>query len=531
MITLSTSTPLKEAAAAMGRRSPVGSVLSSAEWEGVAPEIRERAFFMARVESEKILHAARRRIAQRINMERDRAEDGGRVMERSRFIVEMQALLDEMGYRPDPDHAGGLRDFSSHRRLRLVWDMNLAMAHGHAQWKGGQDEVALKTRPAQELIRVMPRREMRNWPKIWEVSGGKFYGKPGPDYPLAAGRMIALKTDPIWRAISRFETPWAPFDWGSGMGLRPVRRREALELGVVKPGDPPQKPLGTPFNEGARASVKGLPAASRRAIEEDLAGDVEMVGDEMRMIPPPSFDASGGTGGSNRGRKRGLDFDDVDHPVAAHEPVPLEMRVSVSRSRRYEAEEEAVRSALELAGTVHDDGVIPAVVAQVRLPLLLPKAGGVYRPSGGPERLPLLRINPNATDPKLAMLHELGHLLDNHGLHRASGQRLYASEGQPELKPLMRALVDSSAYRRLVERETATGEIYWTRPRELFARSYAQWIAAETGDADLEASILAVRRREREDVSLWKESQWTRMDFQGIKKEFRRLFTKKGWLK
>jgi hypothetical protein len=38
-------------------------------------------------------------------------------------------------------------------------------------------------------------------------AGGQIFG----------GRMIALKSDPIWTAISAFGTPYPPFDYNSGM--------------------------------------------------------------------------------------------------------------------------------------------------------------------------------------------------------------------------------------------------------------------------------------------------------------------------
>jgi hypothetical protein len=276
MIDFSTAQPLREAVEALGTKSPIGALLSSAEWELLPVELRERALFSAMVENERFLSEAQRRILQRIMLERDGLGDG-RVMERGRFIEELQDLLEEMGYQPDPDKTGSIQDLSSAGRLGLIWQMQIDQAQGHAKWKTGMDTDILDAVPAQELVRDFQRMERRDWPRIWTENGGKFHGTPGRDYPAAPGRMIALKTDPIWAAISRFGTPWPPFDWGSGMGLRNVRRKEAVQLGVIREGDQ-LKPLTTPFNAGLQASVAGLPDAALKRLQKTFGDRVVIEG-------------------------------------------------------------------------------------------------------------------------------------------------------------------------------------------------------------------------------------------------------------
>ena len=63
-----------------------------------------------------------------------------------------------------------------------------------------------------------------DWPKRWQKAGGKIF--PG-------GRMIALKDDPVWVKLSVFGNPFPPFDWGSGMGLEDIGRKEAIKLGLI----------------------------------------------------------------------------------------------------------------------------------------------------------------------------------------------------------------------------------------------------------------------------------------------------------
>lgn len=284
MIDFTTPIPLEDAVRSLGAKTPLGTALRSAELERLPVDIRDRSFFSATVECERILAEMQRRILQRVRLERSKLADGseGVTMDRARFIAEMQEELDRAGYRPDPAKAGTLQDLSSAGRLGLIWDMNLAQAQGYAKWQTDQDKDLLKAVPAQELIRVEARHERRDWPTIWAAHGGEFYGGPGsnPDYPDAPGRMIALKTSDIWTKISRFGTPWSPYDWGSGMGERNVRRREALELGVIKREDKAQTPLKTPFNTGLKASVKGLPAASVQRIRATFGDAVKITPDE-----------------------------------------------------------------------------------------------------------------------------------------------------------------------------------------------------------------------------------------------------------
>lgn len=288
MIDFSTAEPLLEAVRSLGTKSPIGALLSSAEWAALPVELRDRAFFSAMVESERFLSEAQRRILQRLTLERD-ALDGGRVMERGRFIEELQELLEEMGYQPDPDKAGSLQDLSSAGRLGLIWQMQLDQAHGHARWKTGMDEDILEAAPAEELVRDFRREERRDWPRIWAENGGKFYGMPGRDYPLAPGRMIALKTDKIWTAISEFGTPWPPFRWGSGMGKRSVRRKEALTLTtptgerLLRESDR-QKPLVIPFNAGLKASIAGLPDQSIKRIKKAFGDRVSVADGFIQWI-------------------------------------------------------------------------------------------------------------------------------------------------------------------------------------------------------------------------------------------------------
>ena len=99
---------------------------------------------------------------------------------------------------------------------------------------------------AQELVRVEARDEERDWAGIWHAHGGAFYD----------GRMVALKGDPVWVAISRFGLPYPPFDYNSGMGVEDVAHDEAVALGLIAEDYlPPETSPLEDFNKGLEADM------------------------------------------------------------------------------------------------------------------------------------------------------------------------------------------------------------------------------------------------------------------------------------
>jgi hypothetical protein len=520
MIGFTTGVPLDEAVESISRRTPMGTVLSSAEWDLVPAEIRLRSFWAARLECEKLAAEMHRRLAQRIALERSKLADGkeGVTMDRRRFIDEMRQEFKKAGYRPEAGKEGTLQDFTSERRLGLIWDMNLAQAEGYAQWKTAMDPDILRATPAWEFKRLESRMERRNWPAIWRANGGRFY--PGPsEYP--EGRMLALKTAEIWVKINRFGVPWKPFDWGSGMGTRNVRRKECLELGLLKPGEV-QTPSEVPFNQGAEASLKGIPESRRRVIEDEFRGDVEIEGDVIRLLPLDEISQG------RPGKVARPIFRPRDQPAANQNGTDLTEVVIVPGGLVDRAIRKEATRAIKVAAGVHTDGVLPKPDVSITSPG--PGVGGDYRLTTDGNTAPQIRISPSTLDAGWAALHELAHLLDNHGLHTPTMEHPYASTGQKELAALMSAITRSKTYTRLLTRCRAGKKGYWVAPQELFARAYSQFIATKSGDAQLLAELNKIRSGERESYHVWSEAQWPDDDFAPILLEMEKLFTDRGWI-
>lgn len=243
-------------------RSILQTNLTSAQLEQVIAAIRERATFSARVTSAEYLQTIDNTLRGFINGEIDLAT----------ARLQLKDKLDELGYQAAPEDVGTIKDFRSDRRTDLVLNMNADFAHGYGSWLQGQDEAILDQWPAQELYRAMPAVEPRDWPSRWQDAGGTIY---------EGGRMIALKNEEIWTRISRFETPYPPFDYGSHMDVRDIDRDTAMELGLVD-RDTVIEPQDRGFNDDLRVTPELRSDALRLALQDygyEFEGDTLTLGE------------------------------------------------------------------------------------------------------------------------------------------------------------------------------------------------------------------------------------------------------------
>ena len=217
------------------QKTLVTSGIGADEWNSIQAGLRDRAFFSARVTEIRILDVMRGSI--------EKSLSGN--LSPSEFRKAVRETLFKTGYDAG-DARGTIKDLMTKSRLDLVYNTNREMAQGFIQHLQATSEGALAAFPAYELIRAERRKVPRNWPEIWKSKGGTLY---------QGGRMIALKTDPIWTRISRFGIPHPPFDYNSGMDLVSVSRGECLALGVIDEKTPKQKPPKLDFNENLQATV------------------------------------------------------------------------------------------------------------------------------------------------------------------------------------------------------------------------------------------------------------------------------------
>ena len=262
---------LPEAVRRIAGKTPVTSRLRTAEWARVPLALRERSQFSAHVESVRLIGAIQEKLSTRIGMLQEAVAGGTANVDRSSFIGDLRKIAQEEGLGTG---TGGLTDISSRKRLGLIYDMQTRQAAEFARWKVGEDADVLDAYPAQELIREEDRKVPRDWQTRWAGHGGRFF----------EGRMIALKSDPIWTAISAFGTPWPPFDFGSGMGVEDVSREEAEALGVLPAGQPvaPQGELD--FNQGLEASVTDIPTDLQEFLRQSFGNQIQIADGAVRWI-------------------------------------------------------------------------------------------------------------------------------------------------------------------------------------------------------------------------------------------------------
>jgi outer membrane biosynthesis protein TonB len=190
------------------RKTSVPSSLTTAEWDRVRLQIRERSFFMACVTQAEILDVFRRATARVLSGEIGEGEA-------RRMIREGLA---KNGYAARPGEEGTIKDLSTLRRQDVVLRTNISMARNWAAYQ--KQWAARRAFPAKRMARLMQRREPRDWRARWmEAVRGLA--------DASAEHMTALLDSPVWERLSRFGAPYAPYDFNSGMGDIAVRRAEA----------------------------------------------------------------------------------------------------------------------------------------------------------------------------------------------------------------------------------------------------------------------------------------------------------------
>ncbi|MBI5770831.1 MAG: hypothetical protein HZA93_23845 [Verrucomicrobia bacterium] len=257
--------PFHEALDARAVKQLLPTELRTKMLDTIPAELRERAMFSAGVTNTELLQRIDDSINDLVSGQVDRAT-------KRAGLKQLVARLD-LGAKAD-DERGTLTDLGSDRRLNLILDTNLQQAQGYGHWMQGQDAAVLDQWPAQELVRVIDSREKRDWAARWAAAGGQFFD----------GRMVALKNDPLWSRLSRFGTPYPPFDFNSGMDVQDIDRGEAEDLGLID-RDTELFPQDRDFNTDLAATPEVRDASLRDALAESLAGRARFdAGGVLRLV-------------------------------------------------------------------------------------------------------------------------------------------------------------------------------------------------------------------------------------------------------
>lgn len=264
-------------------KTNLATTLTSAEWQEVPLAIGERAFFSARVAEAHRLQETRNALQKALtglDTTRTRADGTAMTYSSTDAIADLRKLWGAEG------DSGQLTDITSYRRLKLINDFQTEQAYSYGRWKQDlEDPEMLDEYPAWEFVRVEPRRVPRtDWWEHWQAAGDAINWEGAT--PTA---MAALKTSPIWAVFSRFGTPYPPFDFNSGMGLRDLDREEAESLGLIPPAWNPETegPAAIKhFNDNVEASIKDLDPKMRDWLAKAMGNMGEIEGNRIKYVPP-----------------------------------------------------------------------------------------------------------------------------------------------------------------------------------------------------------------------------------------------------
>ena len=242
---------LQKALIASGNLKPGDKekLVDTAGWSKVQAGLRDRAFFSSQVTEAKILHAMRQNVAELVS--------GGKSP--SEVRRDLRAYLGSIGYDPDKNlkpgeqsRRGTIKDLTTKARLDVMMKTNADQAKGYASHLRATTTGAILAFPAYELVRVERRKLPRDWSARWAAAAQKV----GWEGVARNGGMIALKTSPIWAALSRFGNPFPPFDFNSGMGGRDVKKSVCREIGLLGEHEQPKVPEAPDFNGNLSEKVQ-----------------------------------------------------------------------------------------------------------------------------------------------------------------------------------------------------------------------------------------------------------------------------------
>ncbi|MCW0218379.1 MAG: phage minor head protein [Prosthecobacter sp.] len=202
---------------------------------------------------------------------------------------------------------------------------------------------------------------------------------------------------------------------------------------------------------------------------------------------------------------------------AAGTPLKGKLKPAAKMPRTEQARVEKV---LEIIDNVHGDGPLTDIPVGNKPG----KALGFFRGIQSGKAIEIQYLRPKKgkayIHPELTLAHEIGHWLD----HSGQGTGIFATNNlATELATWWKAIQDSQAFKGF---DSLSGgqKIYYKSPREAWARSYAQFIAEESGDATLLGHVADIL------TEPLPNRQWETADFAPIRDEMRKVFESRGWM-
>lgn len=220
--------PLKRAWKVLRERGALPADTSTEQIGALTRGLWARAFSTARVASASLLNGFKRLL--------NRYSEAGPENTVAKIREAAKEVLASMT--PDPEPAPTPAGELTKDQLEILIDAEKEIAKGMVKKAAGASKAMLWLYPAWELVRVSPRKVPRGtpeshsagWPERWRKGGGILHD----------GRMIALKSSPIWAFLGdpdaykdACDVDVPPFAWNSGMGWKPIGRAECIRLGII----------------------------------------------------------------------------------------------------------------------------------------------------------------------------------------------------------------------------------------------------------------------------------------------------------
>lgn len=237
--------------------------------------------------------------------------------------------------------------------------------------------------------------------------------------------------------------------------------------------------------------------------------------------------------------RRGIDVDSLTTDIAEPASNLPNARAAVgprsapgapvSSALRIEAHRDVAGHALNVIDSVHGDGSLP------RIPIRnAPSSAGyfgAYQYTHDDEAVNIL-VRAGGDHKELTLVHEIGHFLDHQG---APGKGF--SSVHSELFAEWRQAVDETSTIQTLRRLRSDplqvahrGYLdYLLGYEEIWARSYAQWIARRSRDQTLIRQVADMLARDRQS-QVGGFRQWTDDDFPSAARAIENLMRKLGWL-
>ncbi|MBU4460304.1 MAG: hypothetical protein KJ579_07035, partial [Verrucomicrobia bacterium] len=180
-----------------------------------------------------------------------------------------------------------------------------------------------------------------------------------------------------------------------------------------------------------------------------------------------------------------------------------------------------LREALIAIDSVHGDGKLP--------PLVIDQSAGagnlgVYVSTWGgePVRIGVRPATKGGSHVLMTTAHEVGHFLDQQAFGLSGGK--FASEKSPAFAAWRSAVDKSAAVATMLQAAPPAQVAYYKSYREMWARSYAQFIAMKSQDQ----RMLVELSKTLNEYGSWR--QWAAGDFAAVAAEIEKILKAEGWM-